>query len=152
MKSETVNLRDQISSMKREKVRQENKKETFEDLLKRENYKKGKIIGQMKSEASVQNIAKNFRERASASWTFLIFSQASERELDNVFFSPSERASSPARSQARSRSRSPLARACMLASFVALALSLDMKLALYIKLALYMKLARALQLASLLLL
>ena len=89
---------------------------------------------------SVQNIAKNFRERASASWTFLIFSQASERELDNVFFS---RASELAR---------PLARACLLASFVELALALDMKLALYIKLALYMQLALALQLASLLLL
>ena len=100
------------------------------------------------SRTSVQNIARNFRERASASWTFLIFSQGSERELDNVFFS---RASELARPLALKLARA-LARACMLASFVALALALDMKLALYIKLALYMKLARALQLASLLLL
>ena len=52
----------------------------------------------------MQNIGKNFRERASASWTTSIFRRASERELGNFEFLASERASSPARSQARSRS------------------------------------------------
>jgi hypothetical protein len=52
----------------------------------------------------VQNIGENLRERASASWATSIFRRASERELDDLRFLASERASSLTRSQARSLS------------------------------------------------
>jgi len=73
---------------------------------------------------SVQNIAKNFRERASASWTFLIFSQASERELDNVFFSQASELARPlALKLARALARRSLAPVCSRASLRSRSLS-----------------------------
>ena len=80
------------------------------DIFFGNTYSQKSFVKLGRDASRVQNIGENLGERASASWATSIFGRASERELDDFKFLASERASSLTRSQARSRSRSRLAR------------------------------------------